>query len=331
MPDDVADDHRDPVLVDRQQVVPVAARGDADGAGQVAGGDPEPGQRRQRRGEQAALQDVRHVVLGLVQPRPVQRLGALPGQRQHRGALLRGEGRPPVGEPQHDRAGGPGRAAERERHGDERAGVRPAAVPPAALPQGLAGAGRVRRGVTGVQRQPAGRRRDRARAAGGQHVEVLPGAQQDRGGARAQPHGVVQDDLGDVDEPGRAGQRPDDLAELLGRPPCGALRGEQPGALQRLRAQLRQHRQRGAGGAGAHVARLPAEPDDADARAGGDQRDAVDRAGIAVLGPHRAAGAGRLGGGVPARRPRSACREPRPGARRARAPRPRRHPSAATA
>ena len=229
-------------------------------------------------------------MLGLVQPGPVQRLGALPGQREHRGAFLRGEGRPPVREAQHDGAHGPGRAAEHERHGDQ-----PAGVGATALPQRLARAGGVRRRVLGVHRQPPGRGRDRIRAPRGEDVEVLRDAQQHRGRARAEPHGVVQDDVGDVHEPGRAGEGADDLAELLGRPPRRALGGQQPGALERLRAQLGQHGQCGACSAGAHVP-LPAEPDHADAHAGSDQGDAV--GGVAAgLGPHGLARAGGLGGG----------------------------------
>ena len=283
MPDDVADDQATRRRR-RQHVVPVAADRDADGAGQVAGGDAEPGQLGQLGREQAALQDVGHLVLGLVQPRPVQRLGALPGQREHGGPLLCREGRAPVREAQRDRA-------PRGRVGPPRtsgtATSAPASGPLPSRPVLSQRGSPVRVACAAGPGSSSGSRRTAAgtasvpRAASTSRCSA--GAQQHRGGARAQPGGVVQDDLGDVDEAGRAGQCPDDLAELLGGPSRRALRGQQPGALQRLRAQLGENGQRRACRARPHVAGMPAEPDDAEARARRDQRDAVD--GVAARAP----------------------------------------------
>ena len=77
VPDDVADGERDAVVVDRDEVVPVAARLGVGVAREVPGRRGQPGQQRQLAGEQAALQDVGHLVLDGVQPGPVQRLRAL--------------------------------------------------------------------------------------------------------------------------------------------------------------------------------------------------------------------------------------------------------------
>ena len=89
LPDDVADRDRHPVLVQLDHVVPVAARLDALCAGQVPGVQQEARELRQPLRQQAALQRLGHPVLGPVEPGPIQRLGALLGQREQRRPLDR--------------------------------------------------------------------------------------------------------------------------------------------------------------------------------------------------------------------------------------------------
>ena len=77
MPDDVADDQRDAV----SPTCSMSYQSPPDSACSVAGVyRAAPASRAsggRRAGEQAALQDVGDLVLGLVQPRPVERLRAL--------------------------------------------------------------------------------------------------------------------------------------------------------------------------------------------------------------------------------------------------------------
>ena len=68
--DDVADGERDPVVVEQEDVVPVAARLDL-GGGQVAGRQRQPVVLGQRAGEQALLQDGGDAALAVGVDRPV--------------------------------------------------------------------------------------------------------------------------------------------------------------------------------------------------------------------------------------------------------------------
>ena len=87
--DDVADGDRDPVVVQLDDVVPVTAGLGARGAGQVARGEGEPVQVGQPLRQQAALQRLGDPLLGAVEARAVQRLGALLGEGEQGGALDR--------------------------------------------------------------------------------------------------------------------------------------------------------------------------------------------------------------------------------------------------
>ena len=106
--DDVAHGDGHPVLVELDQVVPVAAGAGALGARHVPRGQRQPVDRGQRLGEQAALQRLGDPLLRAVEPGAVQRLCALLGQRQEHLPLGRQQppGRAPAERHDTDRAAG---------------------------------------------------------------------------------------------------------------------------------------------------------------------------------------------------------------------------------
>ncbi len=82
VPDDVADGDPEPPAGQLQRVVEVPARRGAVRGRQVAHRQLEPVRTRQSVGQQRLLERERQVVLGLVAPRPAERLPAQPRQRQ---------------------------------------------------------------------------------------------------------------------------------------------------------------------------------------------------------------------------------------------------------
>ena len=186
--DDVADRDPQPPAGQLDDVVEVAARRGALGR-QVADRDLEPVRARQRLRQQRLLERGRQVVLGLVDPRPAQRLAAQARQRQQVVAVVRPE----------RRAGGRTRARSRPApRRRRRAGAAPP-TGPAGAPRESADTGRrspprspataawscarprpagARRpaAATGSARAcpPHGRRRARARACAGARRAAPP-------------------------------------------------------------------------------------------------------------------------------------------------------------
>jgi hypothetical protein len=104
LPDNVADDDRDPTLLQVQHVIPVATSGDVLHARKVAGGQRQTVELGKLLGEQAALQGLSDLMLGLVEPGPLQRLATLPSQGKDHRSLLGREHRRRVSEAQPERA-----------------------------------------------------------------------------------------------------------------------------------------------------------------------------------------------------------------------------------
>jgi hypothetical protein len=88
--DHVADGERDPVVVEQEDVVPVAARLDL-GRGQVAGRQRQPVVFGQRAGEQALLQDGGDAALAVGVDGPLQGLRGQPDERGGEAAFVGGE------------------------------------------------------------------------------------------------------------------------------------------------------------------------------------------------------------------------------------------------
>ena len=170
--DDVAHDERHRRVADLEHVVPVAAGERVLRRRGVAGGAGEPGQRGQAGREQAALQDLGDLVLGLVQPGPVERLRALARRGDERAALVVVELGRAVGEPQADGPDHP--VGQRQRHGER--GGRPLRIAGAhragerVVARGRAGqrtAGAVAAPPVRAGRPGAGRPRSRPRRSSG--------------------------------------------------------------------------------------------------------------------------------------------------------------------
>ena len=88
VPGDVTDDDADRVVAEVDDVIPVAADVGAVGPRQVAGGVAQAGQVRQGGGQQRPLQRRRERGAGLEKQRPLQRLGADPGEGHERGLFV---------------------------------------------------------------------------------------------------------------------------------------------------------------------------------------------------------------------------------------------------
>jgi hypothetical protein len=88
---DVADDQRDPLGGEGDEVVPVAADLRAEPGGQVVGGGGDGGHGRQQVGEERALELAGAAGGGVVQPRPLQRLRDQAAERGEQRALLAAE------------------------------------------------------------------------------------------------------------------------------------------------------------------------------------------------------------------------------------------------
>ena len=212
------------MVVDRDQVVPVAARLGVGAAGQVARRGGEAGHPRQLAGEQAALQDVGDLVLDGVQPGAVQRLRALPGDGQDDRALARPHPLPVRREGQPDRADRP--ALEQER--DDGVGRQPVDRARAARPGGEPGAHRAGQRVLPVEPDPSGGPR--------QHLELFALAQHDHRLGRAERQRVPGDHGGHLGRSRRPRERRHDVGQALRRAPGQRLRGEQARPLQRVGA-----------------------------------------------------------------------------------------------
>jgi hypothetical protein len=190
--DDVADGERDAVVVDRDEVVPVAARLGVGVASEVARRRGQTGQPGQLAGQQAALQGVGDLVLHGVQPRPVQRLRALSRDRADDRALAGAHPGTGAAEGEADRADRP--ALQQQR--DDGVGRQAVATGGLARPHRMSGAHGAGQRVLGVDPQPPRR--------ACQHLQLLARAHHDHGVGRAERQRVPGDHGGDL----RGGRRP---------------------------------------------------------------------------------------------------------------------------
>ena len=253
VPDDVADRDRDAVVVDRDEVVPVAARLGVGAAREVARRRRPAGRAGELARQQAALQHLGHLVLDGVQPGPVQRLRALARHRADDRALAGAHARRGRGERQPDRADRPARPTATARR--RRTAARPR--PPTCR---ATAAARWRMALTNgwSSRQPhaAGRARE--------HLDLVARALHDDGLGRAERQRVPGDHGGDLRGRGGARERRHDVREPLRgaprdatRPRAGPRAGGRARTGRRARARPR-GRRRAARPGGARRRRRPA-------------------------------------------------------------------------
>ena len=263
VPHDVADDQRD--TVPPRGSMSYQSPPDRACSRRVCTAPPRrAGPARAARGEQAALQDVGDLVLGLVQPGPVERLRALAGHGEQSTALVR---RPATG-----RAPSSGRTTARRPRPP--CSTAPAAPRPGAPPHRPATpCGRPGQRVRGVQR-----RRGRA-ACGPRARRSAPGAAprcSTTGPLRRGPPARSWSSVGDLGRLVAPDERGHDGAELLGGPPGHPFGIQQTRAVQGLGALFGEGlgagplhgAEQASGGTGGH------EGHDAESPPGGEQRQA---------------------------------------------------------